>query len=303
MCTFWLLLVWNCNVKFLNIEGLQEKRVFGDFLSQALHLFLEPNQARGWGVFLSCKDVHPWHGFYTVFTCLHRVLPCCYGLGLLSRPLEPFRQIPRNAIMCSTLLRAAPAVLPSKCLDLGHPESWESESWQMMMESLMEVWNHGISWLFFCQKKKSRVREPTDLLFFVCFWFKVLRCHVVFTIFDYLWVFKRWPCQGQWNLTPSHTMREPWWFSWKGKAIVRIQQLPACRAEAAMGSCERGSRWQISMRLWNKVQEAERDNEKHTKLWSQSKPGTQLTLVLSGVLGLVLGGLTFKNGRGHLGSR
>lgn len=156
---------------------------------------------------------------------------------------------------------------------------------------------------FFVKKKKSRVREPTDLLFFVCFWFKVLRCHVVFTIFDYLWVFKRWPCQGQWNLTPSHTMREPWWFSWKGKAIVRIQQLPACRAEAAMGSCERGSRWQISMRLWNKVQEAERDNEKHTKLWSQSKPGTQLTLVLSGVLGLVLGGLTFKNGRGHLGSR
>ena len=86
---------------------------------------------------------------FTVFCHVAMAWAC------FSRPLEPFRQIPRNAIMCSTLLRAAPAVLPSKCLDLGHPESWESESWQMMMESLMEVWNHGISWLFFCQKKRA----------------------------------------------------------------------------------------------------------------------------------------------------
>lgn len=89
-------------MKFLNIEGLQEKR-FGDLLSQALHLFLEPNQARVGGN-LSCKDVH-LTGFY--------MSSQCFAMLLWAKRPE-IRQIPRNAIMCSTLIRAAPAVLPLK---------------------------------------------------------------------------------------------------------------------------------------------------------------------------------------------
>lgn len=183
--------------------------------SQALHLFLEPNQARGWG-----KSIHvrmcTWHGFYTVFTqCFAMLL--WHGLYLV--PGTGTAQIPRNAIMCSTLLRAAPAVLPSK-LKLASewsPGELKSDSWQMMMESLMEVWNHGYPDFFFVKNKKSGVPGTDWFAVFFCFWFKVLRCHVVFTIFDVVG-FRGGHVKGSetWHHRLQCVSLDV--FSWKGKA-------------------------------------------------------------------------------------
>lgn len=224
VCTFWLLLVWNWNVKFLNIEGLQVFSAFGDFQKARLCTCSWNRIRQGVGGFFYHVRMCTWHGFYT---CLHSVF-CHVASWAFTSSLSNFCQIPRNAIMCSTLLRAAPAVLPSKLklasdLVTRRVEIWFLTDDDGILDGGVEPW---VSCFFFCQKHKKRAefREQTDLLFFL-FLIQGAQC----SGFHHFWRcgFLRGG-HGKGSETWHHRIQcvSLDVFSWEGKAGKAIASMP-----------------------------------------------------------------------------
>lgn len=171
--------------------------------SQALHLFLEPNQARGWGVFLSCKDVH----LTCFYTGLHSVL-CHVAMAV---PV----QFPPDSQKCHYVQHSPSSGSSGTALKVeagfgsGHPESWNLILDRWWWNPWWRCGTMGILFFFLSKTQKKSGVPGTD--WFAVFFVFDSRCSVQwFSPFLTLWVLKRWPWQGQWNLTPSHTMREPW---------------------------------------------------------------------------------------------
>ena len=223
---------------------------------------------------------------------------------LLWQSLSNFRQIPRNAIMCSTLLRAAPAVLPSKLklasdLVTRRVEIWFLTDDDGILDGGVEPWV-SCFFFFFCQKHKKRAefREQTDLLFFL-FLIQGAQC----SGFHHFWRcgFLRGG-HGKGSETWHHRIQcvSLDVFSWEGKAGKAIASMPRWGSHGFLWT------WKQVADFNEIVEQGPRGRtwqEETHKVVKSIKPRNPTDPCFEWSFRPCFGGLTFKNGRGHLGSR